>query len=99
MLDESRKEVRSLRERNQELERVVEALRKTIMRQAELSSQRQDQQGLDQHDGCSLTPESLRDEEIVHRCRSSQNVLSKVRTMTFHSVRSWSISLPGGAWL
>jgi len=45
LLEESKKESRWLRERNQELERVVEALRKTIMRQAELSSQRQDQQG------------------------------------------------------
>lgn len=45
MVDESKKESRWLRERNQELERVVEALRKTIMRQAELSSQRQDQHG------------------------------------------------------
>lgn len=38
--------MRWLRDRNQELERVVEALRKTIMRQAELSSQRQDHQGV-----------------------------------------------------
>lgn len=45
LLDESKKESRWVRERNQELERVVEALRKTIMRQAELASQRQDQQG------------------------------------------------------
>ncbi|CAM9408908.1 unnamed protein product, partial [Discosporangium mesarthrocarpum] len=44
MLEESKKESRSLRDRNQELERVVEALRKTIMRQAELSSQRQEHQ-------------------------------------------------------
>ncbi|CAM9778300.1 unnamed protein product, partial [Ectocarpus fasciculatus] len=45
LVEEAKKESRWLRERNQELERVVEALRKTIMRQAELSSQRQDQQG------------------------------------------------------
>lgn len=47
MLEESKKECRYVRDRNQELDRVVEALRKTIMRQAELSSQRQDhpQQG------------------------------------------------------
>lgn len=47
MLEESKKEYRYVKERNQEMERVVEALRKTIMRQAELSSQRQDhhQQG------------------------------------------------------
>ncbi|CAN0021651.1 unnamed protein product, partial [Ectocarpus sp. 6 AP-2014] len=45
LMEEAKKESRWLRERNQELERVVEALRKTIMRQAELSSQRQDQQG------------------------------------------------------
>ncbi|CAN0106496.1 unnamed protein product, partial [Phaeothamnion confervicola] len=42
LLDESRKEGRWLRDRYSEMERVVEALRKTIMRQAELSSQRQD---------------------------------------------------------
>lgn len=46
LVEDARKEVRWFRERNQELERVVEALRKTIMRQAELSSQRQDQQGV-----------------------------------------------------
>lgn len=45
LLEESRKEARWVRDRNQELERVVEALRKTIMRQADLSSQRQDQPG------------------------------------------------------
>ena len=44
-LEEGKKEARWMRERNQELERVVEALRKTIMRQADLSSQRGDQQG------------------------------------------------------
>ncbi|CAM9923006.1 unnamed protein product, partial [Ectocarpus sp. 12 AP-2014] len=38
LVEEAKKESRWLRERNQELERVVEALRKTIMRQAELSS-------------------------------------------------------------
>lgn len=44
MLEESKKEARWMKERNGEQERVVEALRKTIMRQAELSSQRQDHQ-------------------------------------------------------
>lgn len=44
-LEEGKKEARWMRERNQELERVVEALRKTIMRQADLSSQRVEQQG------------------------------------------------------
>lgn len=41
LLEEAKKEVRWLRERSSESERVIEALRKTIMRQAELSSQRE----------------------------------------------------------
>lgn len=61
MLEESRKECKWVRERNQELERVVEALRKTIMRQAEISSQRPDQQ------------QGELDKEFVDVC--SQNVL------------------------
>ena len=44
-VEEGKKEARWMKERNLELERVVEALRKTIMRQADLSSQRVDQQG------------------------------------------------------
>ncbi|KAG5175462.1 hypothetical protein JKP88DRAFT_265792 [Tribonema minus] len=40
LLEESRKEAKWLRDRTSESERIIEALRKTIMRQAELSSQR-----------------------------------------------------------
>ncbi|KAG5185112.1 hypothetical protein JKP88DRAFT_354299 [Tribonema minus] len=45
LLEESRKEARWLRDRNGESERVIEALRKTIMRQAELNSQRDSSTG------------------------------------------------------
>jgi len=41
LLEESHKEIRWLKDRNSESERVIEALRKTIMRQAELNSQRE----------------------------------------------------------